>query len=107
MPEKSKRINFIKEYLVQSAITERPDFRALSQTISKWKLHGYTYDPAMVKIPVYYDLTFDDLMKFYQENIKTKPMAIGIVGDAKRIDLKTLEKYGKIVKVKEKSLFTE
>ncbi len=107
MPRKPERINFIKEYLVQSAITERPDFRKLSETVAGWKLHGYTYDPAMVKIPVYYELSYDDLDKFYQENIKTKPMAIGIVGDAKRIDLKALEKYGKVINVKEKSLFSE
>ena len=107
MPRKEDRINFIKDYLVQSAITERPDFRGLSEAVSNWKLHGYNYDPAMIKIPVYYELTYDELDKFYQENIKPKPMAIGIVGDAKRIDLKALEKYGKIVKIKEKSLFTE
>jgi len=32
-------------------------------------------------------------------------MVIGIVGDAKRIDQKELAKYGKIVKIKQKSLF--
>jgi predicted Zn-dependent peptidase len=107
MPKKADRINFIKEYLVQSAITERPDFRSLSETVASWKLHGYLYDPAVVKIPVYYELKFDDLDKFYQDNLKSKPMAIGIVGDAKRIDLKALAKYGKIVTIKEKSLFSE
>jgi len=107
MPLKPERMDFIKEYLVQSAITERPDFRNLSQTIAKWKLLGYTYDPAQVKIPVYYDLTFDDIVKFYQENLKSKPMAIGIVGDTKRMDMKKLEKYGTIIKIKEKSLFSK
>lgn len=107
MPLKPERIDFMKEYLVQSAITDRPGFRDLSETISRWKLRGYTYDPAMAKIPVYYELTFDDVVKFYSENIKMKPMAIGIVGDAKRIDIKELEKYGEVVIIKEKSLFTD
>ena len=105
MPLKPERMATFKEYLVQSSIAEHPDFRDLSQSIAKWKLLGYKEDPSESKIPVYYELTFDDIKKFSDENLKSKPMVIGIVGNAKRIDQKQLAKYGKIVKIKQKSLF--
>ncbi len=105
MPLKPERMATFKEYLVQSSITEHPDFRDLSQKIADWKLLGYKEDPAESKIPVYYELTFDDIKKFSDDNLKSKPMVIGIVGDAKRINQKELAKYGKIVKIKQKSLF--
>ncbi len=105
MPLKPERINMIKEYLAQSSVAEHPDFRNVSQSIAKWKLLGYKEDPARVKIPVYYELTFDDIKKFSDDNLKSKPMVIGIVGDAKRIDQKELAKYGKVVIIKQKSLF--
>jgi len=105
MPLKTERINLIKEYLVQSSIAGHPDFRNLSQSIAKWKLLGYKNDPSEVKIPVYYELTFDDIKKFFDQNLKSKPMVIGIVGDAKQIDKKQLTKYGKVTVIKKKAIF--
>ena len=44
-------------------------------------------------------------MKFYETNIKGKPYAIAIMGNPKMIDLKKLEKNGKVVKVNTHKLF--
>ena len=107
MPEKSERMPMIRDYLKQSALTSRPGFRELSETVVKWKLKGYTDDPAKVKIPGYKKHTFNDITRFYTENIKEKPMVICIVGDEKRIDMDELKKYGEIIYVKESSLFTK
>lgn len=105
MPLKPERMATFKEYLAQSSVAQYPDFRDLSQRIASWKLLGYKEDPSQSKIPVYYEITFDDVKKFSDENLKSKPMVIGIAGNAKRIDQKQLAKYGKIVKIKQKSLF--
>lgn len=66
---------------------------------------GYEGDPASENLPKIDALTFDDIVKFYEENIKGKPYAISIMGNPKDIDLKKLEKYGKVVKVNERKLF--
>jgi len=50
-------------------------------------------------------MSFDDIVRFYSENLKGKPVAIGIVGDPKIIDLKALEKYGKVVRLGTEDLF--
>ncbi|MFH2096224.1 MAG: insulinase family protein [Bacteroidota bacterium] len=107
MPVKKERMEMIRQYLVQSALTSRPEFRDLGESVEQWKLRGYTDDPARVKVPSYKKLQFQNIVSFYEENIMKTPLVICIVGNVKRIDLKALEKYGKIVKVKEKDLFTD
>ncbi len=107
MPEKPERMDMIKHYLEQSALTATPSFREKSSMISRWQTAGYTQDPRIDKVKEYEKLTFENLTNFYSKNIKEKPMVIAIVGDKKSIDLKSLEKYGKVIIVKEKSLFKD
>ena len=52
-------------------------------------------------------LKFEDIIDFYNENIKGKPVVIAIVGNPKDFDTKALEKYGKVVKVSESKLFSD
>lgn len=105
MPEKKERIDMIRQYLLLSALTNRPHFRDLSETMVRWKNQGYEEDPIKLKIEKYKNLTFEDITNFYKANLQAKPVVYSIVGNKKRINLKELSKYGKIVKVKEKSLF--
>ena len=72
-----------------------------------WKRLGYQHDPNQEKIPVYYEMKFDDMLKFYQENIQKKPMVVVIVGDEKRIDMNKLSHFGKIMKLKKKDVFRD
>jgi len=105
MPEKADRINMIRSYLQLSSITERPGFRTLSTYMLELKYKGFTEDPAKLFYKDYQTLQFDQIEKFYTENIKNKPVVIAIVGNKKLIDIKKLEPYGKIIPVKEKSLY--
>lgn len=107
MPQKPERIDMIKDYLELSSQTKRPNYRNLSQTIEYWKNLGYSSDPALLKKPVYRSLTWDSIMDFYNKHLATKPVAIAIVGDKKMIDFDALKKYGKIVEIKEKQLFSK
>jgi hypothetical protein len=54
---------------------------------------------------MYEQLEFESIIQFYIENIQNIPIVIAIVGNEKQIDLKRIEAYGKIVKIKEKDLF--
>jgi len=105
MPSKPERLDMIKSYLKLSIITSKPDFRKLSEEIVDCKKLGYNEDPIKVNIEQYEKLKFDDINKFYQDNIKAKPIVFAIVGDKKRIDMKKLKTYGKMVEIKEKNLF--
>jgi predicted Zn-dependent peptidase len=105
MPEKKERIDNIQSSLIQEAFASRPDFRELSQQLVNWKLQGYYEDPAKFKLDAYKKLTFDDILSFYKKNIKGKPIVICIVGDKNRLNMKDIAKFGKIVEIKESTLF--
>ena len=105
MPKNPDRISNIKSYMRQEALSSHPDFRYKAQYLKMYQQMGYKGDPAEENLPKIDALTFDDIVKFYEENIKGKPYAIGIMGNPKDIDLKKLEKYGKVVKLNERKLF--
>jgi zinc protease len=107
MPEKTERMNMIRSYLELSAITARPDFRNLSTYILELKQKGFNEDPAKLFGEAYQNLQFEQIARFYNENIKNKPTVIAIVGNKKNLDMKKLESFGKLVIIKEKSLFRD
>ncbi|MBN1339308.1 MAG: insulinase family protein [Bacteroidales bacterium] len=107
MPEKQERTDLIRDYLKLSAMTGSPHFRDLSKKVTRWKLIGYHEDPAISWVEEYGDLAFGDILSFYQKNIQNRNLVICISGDRKGIDVKKLEKFGRISIIKEKQLFTK
>lgn len=105
MPENADRIDNIKSYLRQEALTDKPGTRQKAQVIEYYKRMGYTQDPAAENLAKIDALTFDDIVKFYKENIKGKPIAIGIMGNPKDINMDELKKFGKVVRLNERRLF--
>lgn len=105
MPEKKERIETIRNSLVQEAYASRPDFRELTERFVSWKLKGYYEDPSKYKLEAYKKLAFNDILNFYNNNIKEKPVVICLVGDKKRLNMKDIAKFGKVVEIKESTLF--
>jgi predicted Zn-dependent peptidase len=107
MPQYPDRTVNIKSFLKGTATVEKPHFRSASQIFESWKLRGYTKSPAETNKAAVDNLTFDDIVKFYNENIKGRPLVIAVVGNPKMIDTKTLEKYGKVIKLSASKVFSE
>ena len=107
MPQNPNRIRDIKNFLKETATVEKPHFRTASQVYQGWKLRGYAQSPAETNMQVFDNMTFDDIVRFYDENIKGRPIVIGIVGNPKNINEKALEKYGKVVRLTPAKLFSE
>ena len=105
MPKNAERMDNIKSYMRQEALSTHPGFRYKASYLKRLQQMGYEGDPTAVNLPKIDALTFEDIVKFYEENIKGKPYAIGIMGNPKDIDLKRLEKYGKVVRLNERKLF--
>lgn len=107
MPLYPERVDNIKTYLRQSALTTKPNFRMKSQRFADWQMLGYTDDPAKVNMPKINDLNFEQIQDFYDQKIKGKPITIIIMGDQKLIDTKQIEKnHGKITRMNANRLFS-
>lgn len=108
MPLYPERLDNIKIYLKQTYLSNKPSFRSKSMVYNSWKLLGYNDDPAKINMPFVEKLTFDQIVDFYNKEIKGKPVTILIVGDPKLIDMKAIQsQYGKVVKLSESSLFSK
>ena len=107
IPEYPDRMENIRSYLINSSVSERPTFRELTSSIQKWRWQGFESDPLEFMIPVYSKMKFEDIVRLDKERLAKSPMAIGIVGNKKNIDMKKLLNYGKITVKKEKDLFRD
>jgi predicted Zn-dependent peptidase len=107
MPEHPDRMAALKNYLKETATTEKPHFRTAGQIFRQWRRMGFDRSPGETFYPAYETMRFDDIVHFYNEKIKGRPIAIGIVGDPKKIDEKALEKFGKVVKISAGKVFSK
>ncbi len=107
MPEKPERMVMIRDYLINVLPAARPGFRYISRWIESARRRGNDHDDILELLAAYKQLDFEDIQGFYKENLKNKPMVIIIAGNKKKIDLKALEKYGEVIEIKEKSLFSK
>ncbi|MDR1543394.1 MAG: insulinase family protein [Prevotellaceae bacterium] len=106
MPLYPERIDNIKTILKASELSTKPSMRSKSMQFDMWEQGGWNDDPAKINMPRIDNLTFEEIVNFYNKNIKGKPIVIVIQGDPKLIDLKTIEKkYGKITKLSTSTLF--
>ena len=107
MPKYPERMENVKTYLKQNYLTNKPSNRNKSMVYNSWKMLGYTDDPAKINIPKIESLTFDQIVEFYNKEIKGKAITILIVGDPKTINTKQIEKnQGKITTLSTKTLFS-
>ena len=107
MPQKPERMEMIKNYLALSLQTSRPGFRELSFTVKNWKQKGYNEDPITQLLGQYKNLQFSDIVEFQESYIKPKPLIITVVANKKLVDQGMLGKFGKVVNIKEKALFSK
>ncbi len=106
MPEHPERLDNIKTLLRQGYLTSKPSFRGKSQTYDYWQQMGYNEDPAKVNLSKIDELTWDEIVTYYEANLKNQPVSIVIVGDPKLINLKQIEgKYGKVKKISKSKIF--
>jgi zinc protease len=105
MPEKPERIESVRKNLSLSINANQPGLRSKSIIVSRWKNQGYNNDPRKTRYSDYQNVSFDEILEFYQNNLKGRPWIILIAGDLKRIDLESLKKFGTIKTVKMDDLF--
>lgn len=104
LPQKPERIDLIRSGLINSITSNYPNFRSLSPRIAYGKELGYSESPLKKEFELYKNLQFNDINRFYEQNILHRPRIITIYGNLKKIDLKQLQNFGEIQKLRIKDI---
>ena len=105
MPEKPLRINGIKSGLLQSLVTSKPNFRSLPRTGRNWKKQGYDGNPNALYKTNYESVEFENIISFYEDNLKGNPYTITIVGNKEKIDMAKLADFGELIELTKEDIF--
>lgn len=107
MPEYEQRLASIKEGLILESSSSKSDFRNISRAAETFLKTGYEEDPNKINYEKFQQLKFEDIVSFYEKNIKDKPVVVTIYGDASRFDLNKLKSLGKVVELEMDDIFVE
>lgn len=105
MPVSENSFKIAKEALISTYRTERTTKSAVLEAYEKAEKLGLDYDinrDVYAKVKNY---TIDDVVKFQQEVIKGRKFRTVILGRESDIDMKALEKFGKVTIVPMEELF--
>ncbi len=105
MPQHPERLENIKVYLDLATISSTPTVRNKTSVVETWMERGYTEDPRIALVKAYKELKFTDIMEFYNQRVKGRPIAIGVVVNTKNIDKERLKKLGKVIELKPSDVF--
>ncbi|MEM9461881.1 MAG: insulinase family protein [Myxococcota bacterium] len=106
MPRRPERLEMVAGALVRSQETASPSFRELPVAVEDWRARGYGRDPRRWLLPAYEGLAFEDIERFYEQQVAGRPLAIMVVGDPRKVKAKDLARYGKVVRVRERALYS-
>jgi len=106
MPERADRLELVRAALMRSQETDSPSFRQLQARLRDWQRRGHTDDPRRARLPAYAALEFADIVAFYRRHIAGRPLAIMIVGDPRKTPPERLRRYGKLVRLRERQLYS-
>jgi predicted Zn-dependent peptidase len=105
MPVKPERLPAVRQSLVNQLSNDYPTFRKIPERIASLLNEGYTSDPNETLTADLARMQMNDVIRFYEENIKGRPVTYIIVGDSRKIDMNKLSAFGKIIKVKKEELY--
>lgn len=108
LPDSPERFEEVLRTMYSSYLKSDPDMRRQSMSYEAYKQvypEGFPLDIWLAELG---RLTYEDMMDYYRQHIKGKPVTIAIMGDPKKIDLKRLgEKYGKVRRINKDVLFVD
>ena len=107
MPQSDAAFAVAKDNIIASIRTDRVlGDRVLWNYVQNRKL-GLTEDSRKLLFEQVQNFTLADIVKFQQEVVKDRKYYIGILGDEKDLDMKSLGngEYGKIVRLTQKDIF--
>lgn len=104
MPERIEKFNASKEALILSNAATYINFRDIPSSVCKWVEEGFDHDPRIEITNIIKNTDYQGIYDFYRRNTANRPVIIMMSGNKKKIDLKGLEKFGKVTELKYKDI---
>jgi predicted Zn-dependent peptidase len=105
MPIRPERLPAVKQSLLNQISYDYPTFRKIPGKIASFINEGHTADPNISMMEQLPRMEMSDIVRFYEENIKGKPVIHIIIGNSRKIDMAKLAQFGTIIKVKKDELY--
>ena len=105
MPQSDISFNSAKDAIISKYRTERITKAGILFNFEQSKKLGIDYDIRKVIFEKVKDMQFADVKNFQSKNIKSLPSTILVLGKKDALDIKTLEKYGKVTYLSLKEIF--
>ena len=105
MPTRLEKFNASKDALILSRASNYVTFRNMPSTVGSWIEQGYSNDPRVDMTNTIRKIEYQDVQDFYERFVKNRPIVIMMSGNGKQIDMKALEPFGEVKKLKEKDIF--
>jgi len=105
MPEKPERVSTVKQSIVNQVNNDFPPFRDLSEKVASFRRAGFDNDPNEALLSGISEMDMKDIVRFYRHNVRLKPVVYVIVGNSRRIDMKQLETYGNVIRLRKKDIY--
>jgi predicted Zn-dependent peptidase len=105
MPVKPERLQGVRQSLINQLSNDYPAFRKIPQRIASLRNEGYTVDPNETLLNNLGRMNMSDIVRFYEEHIKGRPVVYVIVGSSRKINMNKLAAFGKLIRVKKEELY--
>ena len=107
MPLSDANFASARQEEINSIYTDFPSFRGMGMSIALLRQSGYTQDPNTGWAELFPKATMNEMVNYYERNVKNndRHRVWAIVGDKRKLDLKTLSKYGRIVMLKKYDIY--
>lgn len=105
MPEKEERISTVKQSIVNQVNNDFPSFREVPEKVAGFRRNGFDNDPSEALLSGISDMDMKDIIRFYRHNVRLKPVVYVIVGNSRRINMKQLETYGNVIRLRKKDIY--
>lgn len=105
LPKDDPNFANVKESLLSQSRTSRMDRADILGFDDMIRRFGLGLDWQQRSYDAIGKVTYGELHRFFDDNIARKPKVIAIIGSKERLDIPTLERYGKVHVVTVKDLF--
>jgi predicted Zn-dependent peptidase len=105
MPIRTNAVKANKQEILNDINNLYPHFRSKARSIAYYETLGYHEDPEKLAVSVIAPLQISDVESFYHKYIQHQPKSIIIVGNKRKLDMKKLASYGKIVELKKADIY--